>query len=79
VVGSCENGIEPLGSIKGGEFPDQLSTILASHRTLLHGVSYRHSLHHGFSNCGTRTTTSTPTIVYWYAAVIKKNRNINKG
>jgi hypothetical protein len=25
VAGSCEHGNEPLGSIKGGEFRDQLS------------------------------------------------------
>jgi hypothetical protein len=29
---------------------------------------------HGFSNCGTRTITRTPTIVYWYAALIKKSK-----
>jgi hypothetical protein len=34
-------------------------------------------LDHGFSNCGTRTTTGTQTIVYWYAALIK-NLNIKK-
>jgi hypothetical protein len=32
------------------------------------------SLEHGFSNCGTRTATGTPTIVYWYATL--KNPNI---
>jgi hypothetical protein len=25
----------------------------------------------GFSNCGTRTATNTPTILYWYAALRK--------
>jgi hypothetical protein len=25
MAGSCAHGNEPLGSIKGGEFPDQLS------------------------------------------------------
>jgi hypothetical protein len=33
---------------------------------------------HGFSNCGTRTTTGTPAIVYLYADLIK-NRNIKMG
>jgi hypothetical protein len=36
-------------------------------------VEFDH-LKHGFSNCGTRTTTGTPTIVYWYAALIKKSK-----
>jgi hypothetical protein len=30
VAGCCENGDEPLGSIKCGEFLDQLSILLAS-------------------------------------------------
>jgi hypothetical protein len=30
VVGSCEHGNEPLGSIKCGEFLDQLRVLLAS-------------------------------------------------
>jgi len=36
VVGSCERGNEPLGSIKGGTG----WVIVFSRRTLLHGVSY---------------------------------------
>jgi len=36
-----------------------------------HGLD-THALHHGFSDRGMRTTTGTPTIVYWYAAFIKK-------
>jgi len=28
MAGSCEDGNEPSGSIKNGEFPDQLSEIL---------------------------------------------------
>ena len=28
----------------------------------------------GFSNCELRVTTDTPTIVYWYAAVIKQSK-----
>ena len=28
--------------------------------------------HHSFSNCGRRTTTGMPTVVYGYAALIKK-------
>jgi hypothetical protein len=30
VVGFCEHGNESSGSIKGGEFPDYLNTLLAS-------------------------------------------------
>jgi hypothetical protein len=33
------------------------------------------SLYHAFSNCDIRTTTGTPAILYWLAALIK-NRNI---
>jgi hypothetical protein len=40
VEGCCEHGNEHLGSIKGGEYPDQLSDVGFSRRTLLHGVSY---------------------------------------
>jgi hypothetical protein len=35
--GSCEHGYEPSGSIKDGEFLDNLRTCV-SRRTLLHGV-----------------------------------------
>jgi hypothetical protein len=34
VAGSCEHGDEPSGSIKCGEFPDQLSVLLASQEGL---------------------------------------------
>jgi hypothetical protein len=34
VVGSCEHGNQPSGSIKDGEFLDQLSVLLASQRGL---------------------------------------------
>jgi len=36
-MGSCEHDNEPLGSIKGGDFPDQLNSF--SGLTLLHGDS----------------------------------------
>jgi hypothetical protein len=36
--------------------------------------SCKNDLRHGFSNCGTRTTTGTPTTVYWYAALIKESK-----
>jgi hypothetical protein len=40
VVGSCEHGNEPSGSIKGGEFLRLAEhTISFSRRTLVHGVS----------------------------------------
>jgi hypothetical protein len=39
MAGACECGEEPSGSIKGGEFLDQLQTVSFSRRTLLHGVS----------------------------------------
>lgn len=32
-------------------------------------------LHHRFAKCAMRTTNGTPTLVYWYAALIK-NQNI---
>jgi hypothetical protein len=35
VAGSCGHGKEPLGSIKGGELPDQL---IFSRKTSFHGV-----------------------------------------
>jgi hypothetical protein len=35
------------------------------------------SLELGFLNCGTRTTTGTLTVDYWYAVLIK-NRNMKK-
>jgi hypothetical protein len=38
-MGSCEHGNEPLDSIKGREFLDQLSINLST-RILLLGVSY---------------------------------------
>jgi hypothetical protein len=38
VAGSCENGTEPTGSIKGGKFVDSVATGF-SRRTLLHEVS----------------------------------------
>jgi hypothetical protein len=31
------------------------------------------NLVHGLSNCGTRNTTSTPTVFYWYATLVKRN------
>jgi hypothetical protein len=34
-----------------------------------------YGVEHGFSKCGTRTTTDTPTINNWHAALIK-GRNI---
>jgi len=37
---SCEHGNEISGFIKGKEFPDQLSNINLSRRTLFRGVSY---------------------------------------
>jgi hypothetical protein len=37
-------------------------------------MSIPYHLVYGFSNCGKRTTTGTPTIVYWYAALIKKSK-----
>ena len=45
MAGSCECGNEPQGSIKCGEFLDQLRT---SERTLLHAVSYFVTVHSGF-------------------------------
>jgi hypothetical protein len=36
-----------------------------------------YGVEHGLSNCGTSTTTDTPTTVYWYAALIK-DRNTKK-
>jgi hypothetical protein len=39
VVGSFEQGKEPSGFIKGGEFLDQVSDISFSRRTKLHVVS----------------------------------------
>jgi hypothetical protein len=39
VVGSCECGNEPSGSIKGREFFDYLMTIRFSRKTVLHGVN----------------------------------------
>jgi len=55
-----------------------------------HRVNYRvctgcnalrwiNSREHGFSQCGTRGTTGMPSIVYRYAALIKENRNMQKG
>jgi len=38
-VKSFENGSEPSGSTKGGEFLRSRETISFSKRTLLHGVS----------------------------------------
>jgi hypothetical protein len=38
-------------------------------------VCFTIHLEYVFSNCGRRTTTYTPTIVYWYTALIK-NRNL---
>jgi hypothetical protein len=40
VACSCEQGNEPLGSIKCRKLLDQLKTISFSSRNLLHGVSY---------------------------------------
>jgi hypothetical protein len=42
VAGSCEHGNEPSGSIKGGEFLDYLSVLLAFQDVaiLLHEVCY---------------------------------------
>jgi hypothetical protein len=34
LAGSCEHGNEPLGSIKGGEFLDNLELLLASQEGL---------------------------------------------
>jgi len=39
VVGSCDHGNEPLGSIKGRQFSDQMSDYLDSQ---FHVVSYTH-------------------------------------
>jgi len=39
VVGSCEHGNEPSGSIKGRELITSGVTISFGRRTLLHGVS----------------------------------------
>jgi hypothetical protein len=39
VVGACERGDEPLGSIKHGNFLTSCKPVSFSGRTLLHGVS----------------------------------------
>jgi hypothetical protein len=39
VVGCCEHGSEPSGSIKGGEFLTNLVSISLSRRTPPHGLS----------------------------------------
>ena len=39
VVGFCENGKKPVGSIKGGNFLTHSGTISFSRRTMLDGVS----------------------------------------
>jgi hypothetical protein len=46
VAGSCENGNEPSGSIKCGEFLDYLSVLLASQEGLcsMELVSYNFSV-----------------------------------
>jgi hypothetical protein len=41
VAGTCKCDYEPSGTMKCGEFIDQLGTVSFSRRTLLHGVSVR--------------------------------------
>jgi hypothetical protein len=53
-----------VGKLEGKHHLEDLGVV---ERKLL-----KYILEHGFSNCGTRTTTGTPTIVYWYAALIKR-------
>jgi hypothetical protein len=68
-AGSCEHGDEPSGSIKDGEFPDQLSVLSASQEglcsmeLLLYGESHDHTDPEN-SCCGMRLKARATRPIY---------------